>query len=1230
MNRMVKNLMVVLIAALMFFTSVMTPVHAESASEEPVETPTEEVEETPAEQPAETPTEEVKETPAEQPAETPAEEVKETPAEQPAGENAEPQTPGNDEGEPTEAVKPEEAGQESTSEPATDGAAKKDDTGEELEKVDAEEEPADEPVTEETAVEAEAAPAVKEAPALMKAKPARASSNKVPEHSKTLTDNGDGTYTLTLSVTGSGETDVTTPKANVIFIMDRSGSMQYTDGGSGYYLDNRNGSNGYVNGQYVRLTYYSGNYYYNNGSEYIRYDGPRFSYTSYNRRRDQVAIAAATNLVDSLLSHNTTASSDTVEIAFVSFNDMASDGNDGNWTTSKSVAERTVAGYTYVDDTGTNWEDALIHAGALASAKAKAEPDEPMYIIFLTDGNPTRYVDDNGNMAGGGTSSWISKSYEEAEPRALELTNAGYNLYNIGVFGSTDRMEGLTDYANGATAEGHGTATYYPASNSSALQQAFNEILASITNSLSLADVKMTDGVTGMTSSAGVNGKPGNFKYTMIANGETTTWTDAPDATVDENNVVTWDLSEDKNGKELIIADGVTVTCSFVVWPSQKAQDLVADLNNGVKKYDTDLNDNEKAQIRGSGTAADPYTLKTNTDFPTLDYSIAKTVQKEGQDPEIVTEPQPQVQIKNPEPIGLAGTTLNAKKEWEDSLDIDQREEISDVVLYIKVDNDYYYKNKETGEKLGVTLNAESDWTETDYIHVSPGLMVTQDSPAYDPTKPHVTWDGKTYAVLESGHDYIFEEESINGHYELTAYTHHPMIMGYENGKPVIMDVIFTKDASGNITGIESAKAIGDTISATNTLKGGVDIEKKVVKDDGTDFDTNDKFKMTVSLTDAEGNALPEKTAGDGTKYTIDYRIYYGEKNPAYSTSGEKHRSEHIYVSGTSFEQEIYVGDVIRVVNVENGALFNVTENLGQDSVYELKNIAYQIKYGQELAADYAATDKVVKGGKDWYPVKGNSSSSAVVTNKLVPSFFIYHSGVAGDGNLEIIPMSKVNSDGTYNLYAHTTRGLLYGGYYLDYAGKGKYKDDGVKSTGGVAYTGMNYDWDQAKAQTTNGKAMKPVANETYYIKEVPVYYLRNYHQINYMKAKPNKLTALYLISAVDDLNYSATGLILKGNDKSQPVKVVKTMTFTNSATKKSTTLRANTVFKRIGIDGQGSEKDYLTYFNATGTDYFKTGSYTVLPYWVTLDGIEVTGVSTRTITINSLTKSGISKVDSE
>ena len=138
--------------------------------------------------------------------------------------------------------------------------------------------------------------------------------------------------------------------------------------------------------------------------------------------------------------------------------------------------------------------------------------------------------------------------------------------------------------------------------------------------------------------------------------------------------------------------------------------------------------------------------------------------------------------------------------------------------------------------------------------------------------------------------------------------------------------------------------------------------------------------------------------------------------------------------------------------------------------------------------------------------------------------------------------------------------------------------------------------------------------------------YLRNYHQINFMKASGN-LTALYLISAVDDLNYQETGLVLSNNN--EKAKVVSKMTFKNTSTNKQVTLTANSVFKSIGITGDGSEEDYLTYIDATNTSFFAVGNFTVLPYWITPDGIEVSGISTRTITISSLTKSGITKLDS-
>ena len=117
---------------------------------------------------------------------------------------------------------------------------------------------------------------------------------------------------------------------------------------------------------------------------------------------------------------------------------------------------------------------------------------------------------------------------------------------------------------------------------------------------------------------------------------------------------------------------------------------------------------------------------------------------------------------------------------------------------------------------------------------------------------------------------------------------------------------------------------------------------------------------------------------------------------------------------------------------------------------------------------------------------------------------------------------------------------------------------------------------------------------------------------------------ALYLITAVDDLNYKETGFVLTNGD--EKAKVVSTMTFKNYATNKSVTLKANTVFKSLEITQDG---EYLTYFDATGSEYFAPGSFTVLPYWITPDGITINGISTRTIKITELKKKGISKTDS-
>lgn len=254
-------------------------------------------------------------------------------------------------------------------------------------------------------------------------------------------------------------------------------------------------------------------------------------------------------------------------------------------------------------------------------------------------------------------------------------------------------------------------------------------------------------------------------------------------------------------------------------------------------------------------------------------------------------------------------------------------------------------------------------------------------------------------------------------------------------------------------------------------------------------------------------------------------------------------------------------------------------------------------------------------------------------------SFYIYHSGVAGDGNLETIDMPAPGE--TYNLIQNLTDDTLYGGYYLNYAGKGDYKDDGVKGTNGVKYNGWNYEWSGAQEanEATAGSddykdqvLIHPEAGRTYYIKEVPTYYLRNYHQLNYMKTT-QELKALYLISAVDDENYSKYGVTLTNGDKE--VAIYTYIKFTNYATNRSVTLTAKSMFgASFGLNEEGRDDavakghDRVTFWDATKSEYFKEGSFTVKPFWVTKDGVKVSGVSTRTINITSMTRKGVTKVD--
>ena len=529
---------------------------------------------------------------------------------------------------------------------------------------------------------------------------------------------------------------------------------------------------------------------------------------------------------------------------------------------------------------------------------------------------------------------------------------------------------------------------------------------------------------------------------------------------------------------------------------------------------------------------------------------------------------------------------------------------------------------RDSTDYLKFTVKGSEGWKKDD-VYISSGNMSVQNGVA---------------TIHETGHDYqIVEPPAFMYYWDLISDVYHPMVINGVNTL-LVLDVDATsedvdnetyfaigKDADGNDKIYKKHEDSDNTLKASNYRRSNLNLTKQIFDYDGETAitDENAEFTYKATVTDA---------------YSTDGNVWFSAWDPVtgglvtepwVTGSGVVNQGDGYFYApnGTELTMTIKAGWNVRFLNIYHGSTFSFEET-DMSGNYEFDKVKAVAQYGFVHTSSedwYTATAGSTTGKIEGTITEPNNNYTITYSNKVKPEFYIYHSGVARDGNLETIPMTAVAADGTYNLYAKTTSGTLYGGYYLDYAGKGDYKDDGVKGTTGVAYTGMNYDWNwtEDEAQTVDGTKMKPKAGETYYIKEVPIYYLRNYHQINYVKST-GKLMALYLISAVDDLNYTDTGFTLQTND-GKTANVVSSMTFKNYATNKTVTLKANTIFKSLGITADG---EYLTYWDATDSDYFKEGSITVLPYWITPDGITVNGISTRTITIAEMTKSGISKTD--
>ena len=630
-----------------------------------------------------------------------------------------------------------------------------------------------------------------------------------PSIEKKLEPLNDGTYTLTLSVTGRSKAQHERTKADITIVFDRSGSMQ-SEGTS---------------------------------TDYIGY-GPG--------RRDYDAILATKGLISALLENNTAQYPDTVEISLIQYNNVARLVR--SHSTDETQLHNDVDGLTAQDYTGTNWEAAFQQANRITP-----RDDAVQYIIFVSDGNPTLYLTDAGNNDYIGTqdgydiygTGWedatnVRRSYDNAKDDARNIVLNGANFYTLAVFDSVDRMSNVTAFAYsgndiGTYPEGH----YQTADDLDSLNRAFDKIISDINKNFSFTDVIIDDGITDMTATAVVMGVADNFAYERSGGdyGTGQAW-DPPQnqqATF-TNGRVNWSL-----GQDFKLEDGVTYTVSFRVWPSQEAYDLVADLNNGVKKY-SELTDEEKYQIQGSEGA---YSLKTNTDDSKVYYRQITTINGVDSEP----SEQKSVSFENPPPVSLARNKMNVRKAFAN--DINAQHVYSQIEFYLLVEGKYYQDDGSLSETLDnskvfkLPINADNDWTNS--VFIAPGLMS----------------DGE---VLETGHNYSLDEKILVGNeyeYGFTPQKVRPMVINGTlkylvlvdkyNPAPEGAETYYIDDAAGTYRAAESA----DTENVYYAAAG---------ENDGTLVGTNRKtaeLDITKHIVDNTGNLTPAQLDAE----TFTYRV---------------------------------------------------------------------------------------------------------------------------------------------------------------------------------------------------------------------------------------------------------------------------------------------------------------------------------------------------------------------
>lgn len=354
---------------------------------------------------------------------------------------------------------------------------------------------------------------------------------------------------------------------------------------------------------------------------------------------------------------------------------------------------------------------------------------------------------------------------------------------------------------------------------------------------------------------------------------------------------------------------------------------------------------------------------------------------------------------------------------------------------------------------------------------------------------------------------------------------------------------------------------------------------------------------------------------GESVGYTVVRVTYMATDSAGNSGQHTEHIKVHVY---DPYEMELESGssdDFIHSIRREGQAVaasrILVDEEphvISGDSVISVGkcenesewNTSYNDGAGETGAVSYTVTAEsegtgIVKSVFGYYDKFEDGSQSIhmfvdvlnVTVKDNTPYFYIYHSATGETTKVELT--EDIQTDG-YDLTEQVTEGCLYGGVYKD-------------QTFADPYTGEDAE------EYGNGLTFFPENGETYYLREVDDAYLDI--QNLWIKNADGELTQSYLVTVVDGDYYQKVGFAYTEsddfpedvNDFDSPMdddKVYSSITVTETKNGKDISSEY-TPEEQFGLTG------YFAVSNDVGS-----ASLIAVPYWVTQDGIRVTGCEAR------------------